>query len=92
MEMSAASLAVFERARTIGARLGLDLKWVRWGGSSDANLTAAVGTPTVDGLGPIGEGSHQRTESIDIGALPARMALLAELVASLETPVAMLDS
>jgi len=87
MEMCPTSLAVFERARSIGERLGLDLTWVRWGGSSDANLTAAVGTPTVDGLGPIGEGSHQRTESIDIGALPARMALFAELVESLERPV-----
>jgi len=87
MEVSPASLAVFEQARTIGARLGIDLEWVRWGGSSDANLTAAVGTPTVDGLGPVGEGSHQRTESIEVEALPARMALFAELVASLTTPV-----
>jgi glutamate carboxypeptidase len=87
MEMSPASLAIFERARAIGESLGLDLKWVRWGGSSDANLTAAVGTPTVDGLGPVGEGSHQRTECIEIDPLPARMALFAELVASLATPV-----
>ena len=83
MEMTPTSLAVFERARAIGADLGLELKWVRWGGSSDANLTAAEGTPTVDGLGPVGEGSHKRTESIEIDALPARMALFAELVASL---------
>lgn len=87
MESSAASLAVFERARSIGAGLGLDLEWVRWGGSSDANLTAAAGTPTVDGLGPVGEGSHQKTESIVIDALPARLALFVELVASLAEPV-----
>ncbi len=66
MEMCAESMAVFERAKSIGAGLDLDLQWVRWGGSSDANLTAAVGTPTVDGLGPVGEGSHQHTESIVI--------------------------
>ena len=87
MEKTPTSFAVFERARAIGADLGLDLQWVRWGGSSDGNLTAAAGTPTVDGLGPVGEGSHQRTESIEVEALPARMALFAELVSSLEKPV-----
>ena len=88
MEMCAESMAIFERAKTIGAGLDLDLNWVRWGGSSDANLTAAAGTPTVDGLGPVGEGSHQHTENIEIDALPARMALFAELVASLARPIA----
>jgi glutamate carboxypeptidase len=87
MEMCAESMAVFERAKSIGAGLDLDLQWARWGGSSDANLTAAVGTPTVDGLGPVGEGSHQHTESIEVDALPARMALFAELVASLADPI-----
>jgi glutamate carboxypeptidase len=87
MEPTPTSLAVFERARTIGTRLGLDLQWVRWGGSSDGNLVADAGTPTVDGLGPVGEGSHQRTESVVVDALPARLALLAELVASLTEPV-----
>jgi len=88
MEMCAQSMAVFERAKSIGAGLDLDLQWARWGGSSDANLTAAAGIPTVDGLGPVGEGSHQHTESIEVEALPARMALFAELVASLTTPIA----
>jgi glutamate carboxypeptidase len=88
MEMTETSMAVFERVRSIGAGLGLDLRWVRWGGSSDANLTAAEGTTTIDGLGPVGRGSHQRSESIEIEALPARMALLAELVHSLVEPIA----
>ena len=56
-------------------------------GSSDANLTAAAGTPTVDDLGPIGEGSHQKNESIVIDALPARLALFTKLVASLANPI-----
>ena len=86
-EASTISLAVFDRARAIGADLGLDLEWVRWGGSSDGNLTAAAGTTTVDGLGPIGQGSHQKSESIVIDALPARLALFTELVASLSTKV-----
>jgi glutamate carboxypeptidase len=87
METTPTSLALFERARSIGRDLGLELEWRRWGGSSDANLTAAAGTPTVDGLGPIGADSHQPTEHIVIDALPARLALFSELVASLVDPV-----
>jgi len=83
MEASEASFALFEHARAQGANLGLDLKWVRWGGSSDANLTASVGTPTVDGLGPVGEGAHQLDEYIVVNEVPRRLALLAELVTSL---------
>ena len=83
MEATPASMALFERARRIGVGLGLDLRAARWGGSSDGNLTAAVGTPTLDGLGPVGEGSHQRSEAILVDAVPCRLALLAELVASL---------
>jgi glutamate carboxypeptidase len=86
MESSPASLALFTRAQEIGRRLGQDLKWVRWGGSSDANLTAAVGVPTIDGLGPIGNGAHQMTENIIVDALPRRMALFTELLASLVDP------
>jgi glutamate carboxypeptidase len=87
MEPCPISTAVFERARRIAAALGLELAWARWGGSSDGNLTAAAGTPTVDGLGPVGEGSHQLTESIVVDALPTRLALLAGLVSSLADPV-----
>ncbi|HSN53086.1 MAG TPA: M20/M25/M40 family metallo-hydrolase [Candidatus Sulfomarinibacteraceae bacterium] len=83
MEATPESMALFERARRIGVGLGLDLRAARWGGSSDGNLTAAAGTPTLDGLGPVGEGSHQRSEAILVDAVPVRLALLAELVASL---------
>jgi glutamate carboxypeptidase len=83
MEASEGSFALFEHARLQGADLGLDLKWVRWGGSSDANLAASVGTPTVDGFGPVGEGAHQLDEYIVVNEVPRRLALLAEVVASL---------
>jgi glutamate carboxypeptidase len=82
MESSPASAAIFERARRIGAELGLDVGRAAWGGSSDANLTAALGVPTVDGFGPIGGDAHQPTEHLDVDSLPARMALFAETVAS----------
>lgn len=86
MEASPATLELFDRAREIGKGLGLDLGWVRWGGSSDANLAAAVGAPTIDGLGPVGEGAHQPDESIVIDCLPPRLALFTDLVLSLAQP------
>jgi glutamate carboxypeptidase len=86
MEPSPASIELFERARRIGTELGLSLERVAWGGSSDANLTAAAGVPTVDGLGPVGDNAHERTEHIVVTELPRRMALLAELVSSLAVP------
>ena len=86
MESSPASLQLFQRARSIGKGLGLDLEWVAWGGASDANLAAAAGVPTMDGLGPVGDDAHEFTENIVVDLLPARMALFSELVASLAVP------
>lgn len=86
MEPSAAAVELFARARQVGAALGLSLDQVAWGGSSDGNLTAAAGTPTLDGLGPVGDGAHTLSEHIVVAELPRRMALLAELVAALALP------
>ena len=49
------------------------------GGASDGNFTAALGVPTLDGLGAIGDGAHARHEHIVIDALPFRSALVAGL-------------
>jgi glutamate carboxypeptidase len=86
MESTALSEALFDRARTAAASLGLDVAPVAWGGSSDANLTAAVGAPTVDGFGPEGAGAHQRTEHVVIDSIPDRLALLVRLLRSLAQP------
>jgi len=86
METSPAATELFERARAIGSDLGLDLEAIRWGGSSDANLAAAVGAATIDGFGPSGEGAHQIDECIVIDDVPRRLALLSELVLSLAVP------
>ena len=86
MEASKASFALFERTQEVGAGLGIELDWVRWGGSSDANPAASVGAPTIDGLGPTGAGAHQLSECIVIDEIPRRLALLAELVSSLAHP------
>jgi len=86
MEPSLAAVELFARARGVGAALGLSLDRVAWGGSSDGNLTAAAGAPTLDGLGPVGDGAHTVSEHIVVAELPRRMALIAELVASLAVP------
>jgi glutamate carboxypeptidase len=86
MEASQASLELFARARSIAVGLGQTVEAVRWGGSSDANFAAAAGAATIDGFGPAGEGAHQRGENIVADTIPARLALLTELVISLAQP------
>jgi glutamate carboxypeptidase len=86
METSHRATQLFNRARAIGEDFGLQLEAIWWGGSSDANLAASVGTPTIDGFGPSGQGAHQVDECIVIGDVPKRLALLSELVLSLAMP------
>lgn len=80
------SAALFARARRLYAELGLDdgeLRGVAVGGGSDGNITAGVGTPTLDGLGAVGGGAHADHEHVSVEEIPARTALLAALVAEL---------
>ena len=76
-----ATAALFERARACAERVGLTLDEAAAGGASDGNLTADEGTPTLDGLGGIGEGLHTDTEWVRVDSLPQRAALLAALLA-----------
>ncbi|MBO0837242.1 MAG: M20/M25/M40 family metallo-hydrolase, partial [Actinobacteria bacterium] len=81
---SAASAALFARATELAATLGLpQLTCAAVGGGSDGNLTAGVGTPTLDGLGAVGGGAHADNEHVLIAELPRRAALLAALIADL---------
>ena len=78
------SAALWDRARAVAAELGLaPLIGVSVGGGSDGNFTAAVGCPTLDGLGPVGGGAHAETEHVVLSAMPPRAALLAGLIAAL---------
>ena len=72
-----------EAARAIGEALGLRLEPGRVGGGSDGNFTAALGVPTLDGLGLFGGDAHQKTEYVVVPEIPRRTALLAELLAAL---------
>lgn len=79
MERNATMIASFENARRIAARIGLDLKEGATGGGSDGNFTAALGVPTLDGLGARGDGAHALHENIAIDSLAERAALNAAL-------------
>jgi glutamate carboxypeptidase len=75
------SAALYARARTLAKEMGVTLDEAYAGGGSDGNFTAALGVPTLDGLGAVGEGAHSSGENILIGKLPERAALLAGLLA-----------
>jgi glutamate carboxypeptidase len=75
--------ALFARAKSLAAQMGLPLGECIAGGGSDGNLTAALGIPTLDGLGAVGDGAHSTGEHILINTLPARAALLAALLATI---------
>jgi len=74
---------LYKQAREIAHTLGQDLGEGGTGGGSDGNFTAALGIPTLDGLGAVGEGAHAAHESILINRIADRTALLAKLVAAL---------
>jgi glutamate carboxypeptidase len=83
MERSKGVINLFSRAREIGASMGMELQESSTGGGSDGNFTAALGIPTLDGLGAVGSGAHAIDESILIDRIPDRTALLAGLLAGL---------
>ena len=83
LERTPAVVALFRRAQTLMREIGLPLGEAWVGGGSDGNFTAALGVPTLDGLGAIGGGAHSVVEHVVIRSLPERAALLAGLLASL---------
>lgn len=70
----------FEMAKAIGERHGLTLTESGTGGASDGNYTAAMGTPTLDGLGPLGDGAHTDREYLDIDSMVSSATLIAALL------------
>lgn len=80
MERTAGVAALYNQAVKITKELGWKLDEASVGGGSDGNFTTALGIPTLDGLGGVGEGAHAEHEHIVISELPKRAALLASLV------------
>lgn len=75
--------SLFAQAKEIARALGIDLAAQHSGGGSDGNFTAATGTPTLDGLGAIGNDWHSPREHVLVSCLPRREALLRHLIAEL---------
>jgi len=80
MERTSDTARLLEIARKVGQDLGLHIEEGSTGGGSDGNFTSAIGIPTLDGLGPIGEGAHSMDEYVEIASFPERAALIAGLI------------
>ena len=81
MERTRSTVRLYRQARALAAELGFTLDEAATGGASDGNFTAALGIPTLDGMGAVGEGAHAPHESIVLEHLAPRTALLAGLLA-----------
>jgi len=77
---------------TVGKELDIDIEWAATGGGSDGNTTAAVGTPTIDGLGPIGGLSHSVDEYLVVSSIEPRLRLLEETIARIGKDVSRGDT
>ena len=82
MERSAGTVKLFQQAQRLAAEIGLDLQEAATGGGSDGNFTAAIGVPTLDGMGAVGGGAHSPGEYVVAGHLVERTALLAGMLQS----------
>lgn len=83
LERTPAIVKLFEQARSVAAEIGVRLEEGSAGGGSDGNFTAALGIPTLDGFGAIGDGAHALHEHVDIDALVPRAATIAGLLSRL---------
>ena len=83
MEKKEGGARLAELAIEVAAELGFELRDAATGGASDANTTSAAGTPTIDGLGPIGGDDHAPAEWLDLSSVVPRISLLAGIMARL---------
>ena len=83
LERNRQVIQLFQQARGLAAELGIDLQEGSTGGASDGCFTAALGVPTLDGLGPDGEGPHALHEHVLVESLGPRAALLTHLALNL---------
>jgi glutamate carboxypeptidase len=80
MERNTQMIATYQKVKAIGETIGLPMSETGSGGGSDGNFTAALGVPTLDGLGPQGAGIHARHEQVYISTMPRRAALMAAIL------------
>jgi glutamate carboxypeptidase len=84
MERKPGTVALFKQAKKLASQLGFDLDEAATGGGSDGNFTAALGVPTLDGMGAIGAGAHAAHEHIVTEHIVPRTALLAAMLATVD--------
>ncbi len=80
LERTSGVAALFRLARKLGKELGVEVEESSTGGGSDGNFSGALGIPTLDGIGAVGEGAHAAHESILVDRIADRTALLAKIV------------
>ncbi len=83
MERLPAAALMVAQAQALAARLGFEVRDAATGGASDANTTAGMGVPTLDGLGPIGGNDHAPSEYLELDSIVPRTTLLAALLLAL---------
>jgi glutamate carboxypeptidase len=83
MEKLDRSRRLVDHATALAARLGFDVHDAATGGASDANTTAGMGVPSLDGLGPIGGNDHAPTEYLEVDSIVPRTTLLAALLVAI---------
>jgi len=81
---NAATMALYERAKALAKDIGMELPHGSAGGGADANVTGAMGIPTLGGLGPRGADPHTLNEHIVVESLAERGRLMAGLLATLD--------
>jgi glutamate carboxypeptidase len=82
LERTAEIGALFARAKSLANEMRVPLSEASTGGASDGNFTAAIGVPTLDGMGVVGEGGHSPDEYALLSSLPERAAILAAMLRS----------
>ncbi len=80
MERTPEIAALFKRAQSLAADMGISIDEGSTGGGSDGNKTAALGVPTLDGMGIVGDGGHAVTEFGEIDSMPERAAIMAAML------------
>ena len=81
MERTPGTVRLFRQAQVLAQRMGMQLQEAATGGGSDGNFTSALGVPTLDGMGAVGNGAHAEDESIQLDSLVPRATLLAGMIA-----------
>jgi glutamate carboxypeptidase len=85
LERSPSVAALYTLAQSVGRQLCVEVSEGATGGGSDGNFTAALGVPTLDGLGGIGDGAHALDEHVVLEELAPRAALVAGMIRAMWT-------